>query len=143
MTRKRLWTLTALACALLLMPSVPRIHLPSLRFPRIDARSLPSSRIPGVALLLLALAVPVIVRRSRRTPADLAVALARRGRPVAKIARQTRLSQDVVRDLLGGEPMAVSTARRGRFFRRRKPATPEASDSFAEELSERSFDAKG
>ena len=133
MTRKRLWTLTALACALLLIPSVPRL----------DLRALPSPGMPGAALLLLALSVPLLVRRIRRTPAILAVSLARRGRPVASIARRTRLSQDVVRDLLGGEPVAVSTAPLGRFFRRRKPVTPEAADSFADELSERSFDAKG
>jgi hypothetical protein len=121
---------------------VPHLRLPAIHFPTISLSGVPSPSLLAVATLLLGLALVAMVRRGRRTPADFAVALARRGRPVTSIARRTRLSQDVVRDLLGGEPVAVSTVGLGRFFRRRKAATAEATDSFADELSERCFDAK-
>jgi hypothetical protein len=147
MTRRRLWSLTGLACALLTVPSVPRIslarlHLAGVHLPVLDAPRLPSPAVLAAALLLLTLATVILVRRGRRTASEYAVALARRGHPVPAIARRTRLSQDAVRDLLGGDPAAVSTARMGRFFRSRKAATPVGTGSFADELSERSFDAK-
>ncbi len=156
MTRKRLWSLTALACAVLLVPSIPwmgipRIHPEMLALTRLDlwAMHLPAlhprlASPPGmaaaVALLLLLLAILAV--RRRRTPARLAVVLARRGRAVAAISRQTRLSQDAVRDLLGGEPLAISTARRGKIFRRRPKPVADTGPSFADHLSETSFDAK-
>ena len=138
MSRKRLWSLTALACALLVVPSVPRadLHLPALA-----SVTMPPALLLAATACLVLLVTLVVVRR-RRTPSDLAVALARRGRPVAAIARQTRLSQDAVRDLLGGDPVAVSTAGWGRFFRRRSGAPSKGTASFADELNEKSFDAK-
>ena len=87
---------------------------------------------------------PPTRRESRRRDGSptRAVALARRGHPVAAIARRTRLSQDAIRDLLGGDPLPVSTAGQGRFFRRRSKTAVVESASFADELSERSLDAK-
>lgn len=143
MTRKRLWSLTALACALLLVPSVPRmtLRLPALHVPSLSTYAIPSPEIAVVVALFTLLLTAIVVRR-RRPPTSLAIALARRGRPVVAIARHTRLSQDAIRDLLGGEPMVVSTVRRGRIFRQRpKPAVRDAA-SFADELSEKSFDAR-
>jgi hypothetical protein len=151
MTRKRLWSLTALACGLLLVPSIPRMSVPRIHLadlaPRLAPLHLPLPTMPapgvaGVGALWVTLLLTLIVVRRRRTPADLAVSLARRGRPVAAIARQTRLSQDAIRDLLGGEPMAVSTARWGRFFRRGPKAGAGEGASFADELKEKSFDAR-
>jgi hypothetical protein len=156
MTRKRLWSLTALACALLLVPSVPRMsipwsrlveltrltdRLPALHMPSLSTHAIPSPEIAVVVALLTLLLTAITVRR-RRPRTSLAIALARRGRPVVAIARHTRLSQDAIRDLLGGEPMVVSTVRRGRIFRRRpKPVVRDAA-SFADELREKSFDAR-
>jgi hypothetical protein len=145
MTRKRLWSLTALACALLLVPSVPRMSIPRmsipLSMPSLSAHAIPT---PGIAVLvaLVTLLLTAITVRRRRSPARLAIALARRGRPVVAIARRTRLSQDAIRDLLGGEPMVVSTVRRGRIFRRRPKPVVRNAASFADELSEKSFDAR-
>ena len=154
MTRKRLWSLTALACTLLMVPSVPRMSipriylgdlqlpLPALHLPPLSPHAIPSLGITAAIALFFTLLLTLIAVRRRRAPVNLAVVLARRGRPVAMIARRTRLSQDAIRDLLGGEPMAVSTAPRGRIFRRGpKPAAREGA-SFADELSEKSFDAR-
>ncbi len=153
MTRKRLWSLTALACVLMAIPSLPlkaigyRLSALGDRRSTIDLTSLLDAardpRLAAVLTVISLLLLTITVIRARRTPADLATALARRGTAVAAIARKTRLSQDAIRDLLGGEPMAVSTESRGRFFRRRPKSSAPASASFAEELSEKSFDARG
>ena len=133
MTRRRLWSLTALACTLLAVPGLPRLsparlRLESVRWPEIhplhlESLALPSAEVVAGAILLLVMATLVVIRRYRRTAPELAVVMARRGSPVTAIARRTRLSQDAVRDLLGGEPVAVSTGGMGRFFRRRNQAT--------------------
>lgn len=136
MTRKKLWSLTALACALLTVPS-----LPELRMPRVNAGLISPPAVVAAVVALLVLSLAIVVSRLRRTPADRVTALARRGRPLAAIARRTRLPQDAVRDLLGGEPMAVSTAWTGTFFRRRPKPAAKAPASFAAELKEKSFDA--
>jgi hypothetical protein len=136
MTRRRLWSLTALACALLAVPSLPDVSLD-----RLGASTVTPHWVLAAGLLLILSLVIVAVRR-HRTTSGLVMVMARRGRPVAAIARRTGLAQDAVRDLLGGEPTAVSTASWGRIFRRRKAGSPAAGASFADELSERSFDAK-
>jgi hypothetical protein len=146
MSRRRLWSLTALACVLLILPSLPA----GWRWAAFDgvtrlAVSLPA---PGpmpaplaVAAGSLLLATALLVRRLRRPAAEVATRLARRGRPVPVIARRTGLAQDAVRDLLGGDPGVVSAAVEGRFFRRARRTPPPAPDAFAQELRERSFEA--
>lgn len=158
MTRKRLWSLTAIACLMMVIPGLAlkaegqRLKAFGDRLSEIDLTSalhatrslLLEARSPQLAALAatLMLMLTVAVLRRRRTRADLATALARRGRPVPAIARQTRLSQDAIRDLLGGEPMAVPTGLRGRIFRRRPKTSGSTETSFAEELSEKAWDAR-
>jgi hypothetical protein len=156
MTRKRLWSLTTVACLMMVIPSLSLkaeglrlkaisdrlsgLRLPALDFSSLDPRL--AAALAGTALAALLLVLTLLIVRRRRTPADLATVLARRGRSVASIARETRLSQDAIRDLLGGEPMAVSTAWRGRIFRRRPKTSALPAAAFADELSERRWDAR-
>jgi hypothetical protein len=156
MTRQRLWSLTAIACLLMVVPSfklkafsfqpsafIP--HLSAIRLPALDVSSLDprlAIALAGTAVATLMLILTAFVLRRRRTAADKATVMARRGTPVPAIARQTRLSQDAIRDLLGGEPMAFPTGLRGRIFRRRPKTSGSAEGSFADELSEKAWDAK-
>lgn len=146
MSRRRLWSLTALACLLLTLPSLPA----GWRWAAVDAITrLPSSlpatdpapALPTVAAGSLLLGAALLVRRTRRPAAEVATRLARRGRPVPVIARRTGLAQDAVRDLLGGDPGVVSAAVEGRFFRRARRTPPPPAGAFADELRERSFEA--
>jgi hypothetical protein len=162
MTRRRLWSLTALACLMITLPSLPaawraqgvsailtaadavrgavdtarRQGLPHL--PEPDPRVAPIA----IALASVLFGFGLLVRRQRRPVADVATGLAHRGRSIPAIARRTGLSQDAVRDLLGGDPLVVSTAVEGRFFRRVRRSVPAATGSFADELEEKSFDAR-
>lgn len=162
MTRRRLWSLTALACLTITLPSLPAAW----RAPGVSAilaaaevargavatalrqglphLPAPDARVPPIAIALASvlLGFGLVVQRRRRPVTDLATGLARRGRSIPAIARRTGLSQDAVRDLLGGDPMVVSTAVEGRFFRRIRRGAPAATGSFADELEEKSFDAR-
>lgn len=157
MTRRRLWSLTALACLVLALPGLPSgwwapasgrlmasldavwaaLQLAGSRLPPPDPRAVQVA----VAVAAIVMGLGLVVRRQRRPAAAMATALARRGRSVPAIARRTGLAQDAVRDLLGGDPMAVSTAGKGRFFRRARPSAPSAAGTFADELREKSFEA--
>ena len=162
MTRRRLWSLTALACLMITLPSLPATWLAqglaailaaaevvrgavdtALRqgLPRLPG---PDPRVAPIAIALASLlfGFGLLVHRRRRPVADVATGLARRGRSIPAIARRTGLSQDAVRDLLGGDPLVVSTAVEGRFFRRIRRSVPAAAGSFADELEEKSFDAR-
>jgi hypothetical protein len=158
MTRRRLWCLTALVCLLLSLPSLPAAWrartvagLETSARAAASALTAAAGRLPppdphaaqiALAAASMLLGLGLLVRRQRRPAAEVATRLARRGRPVAAIARHTGLAQDAVRDLLGGEPMVVSTADQGRFFRRVRRAPRAPAGAFADELRERSFDAR-
>lgn len=162
MTRRRLWSLTAIACLLLTLPSLPAAWradgLASLLDAAAAARSAadqavqqgrlvlpaPDPRAAPVAIALASMlfGVGLLIRARRRPATEVATALARRGRSIPIIARRTGLSQDAVRDLLGGDPMVVSTAVEGRFFRRARRCGPAVAGAFADELEEKSFDAR-
>lgn len=62
----------------------------------------------AVGVALVGLTVMLLIRE-RRNRARQVRRLARQGRPVAAIARRTRLAQDVVRDLLGSDAETTAT----------------------------------
>jgi hypothetical protein len=152
-TRARLWSLTTIACLLLALPGVPAGWRAGVVAGTLAAWAHLGDAAPHALLLsrtngALAIAAGVTLialgsyRLNRRgSRFELVTAMARRGRPVALIARRSGLAQDAVRDLLGGDPVAVSTATRGSFFRRRKAAPSESPALFADALQESSFDA--
>ena len=154
MSRRRLWSLTALACLVLVLPGIPVAQ----RARALDAAhavlalgELGLERLPppdprfaqlAIAATSVLIGLGLVLRRRMAPAAERATRLARRGRSVAVIARRTGLAQDAVRDLLGGDPEVVSTAVEGRFFRRARAASPSTPGAFAAELSERSFEPK-
>ena len=165
MTRRRLWSVTAVACLLLALPGVPsswrsraldvvaaaaRASAAAAVTAAVSAGESSLRRLPppdpragpiALAAGSLLLGTVLLVRRRRMPATERATRLARRGRSVPAIARATGLSQDAVRDLLGGDPGVVSSAVEGRFCRRARRAQVAPTATFADELRERSFDA--
>ncbi|HEU4587352.1 MAG TPA: hypothetical protein VFS11_01790 [Gemmatimonadales bacterium] len=138
MTRRRLWSLVALACTGLILPGVVP-HVPAQNAAvqarawieamvaawsapawSIPAWSAPAWSIPAslrghpwtFVLLAAALGLGLVAGRalySRRGGVRGQVRrLSRRGLPVAAIARRTGLAQDAIRDLLGAKPIAAT-----------------------------------
>jgi hypothetical protein len=130
MTRRRLWTLVALACLALAVPAVlslPRERaaawtvavagmaaaawarlVPALAATPAAARPVALALLAGAhvwapaAGFALALLLPVLwLRRRSRDTTRRVRRMGRRRRPVSEIARRTGLAQDAVRDLLG------------------------------------------
>jgi hypothetical protein len=145
MTRRQLWSVTALACALLALPSLPELpagwtdaalQALSLLDPR-DARIVIAA---GATLV----AFGALLQRRAESRADLVLALAKRGRTAPAIARRSGLARDAVRDILGGtdEPVVISTGLWGRIFRQRRKDPAGRDQPFSEALALSSFEGK-
>ena len=145
MTRRQLWSVTAFACALLALPSLPAlpsgwtdIALELLRM--LDPREARIAIATGATLL----AFGALLQRRAETRADLVLALAKRGRTAPAIARRSGLARDAVRDILGGtdEPVVISTGLWGRIFRPVRKAPVREDQPFSEALALSSFEGR-
>jgi len=142
-SRRRLWSLTALVCALLTVPGAVSARPELVALIGTTVRT-PDPQVAMALLVLGAAAVTfglLLLGRSPRARPAVVLAMSRRGRGVPEIARRTRLAQDAVRDVAGVAPRAVSTGRWGRIFRRGAERVETVDETFEELLEQSAFKA--